>query len=244
MALTNEPTPDAPLAPEVAPEAAPVAPVEGQAVPWEEYVKLRTENADYRKKWQPYETTFSDESTQAFKAAADSLAAGDTDAVAAWMVRNAAAALGVSTEDLMALAGDDEEAQEEITTEGELTPETVQRLVDERVTEAMTAQQQTQLESQTQAVVQEVEDAGFPQNTPEHMLVLWHATNTFDGDLDKAVAKVNGMSQEAVDNYLAKRREDAKGAPRQTEGQTPGTGRKIKLEDAREAAEEWLEQRT
>lgn len=52
-------------------------------------------------------------------------------------------------------------------------------------------------------IVQQVVGLGYQPNTAEFMTVLWHASNTTNGDIGKAHETVQAARQKVIDDYVA-----------------------------------------
>ncbi|MEX0666460.1 MAG: hypothetical protein WD598_17030 [Acidimicrobiia bacterium] len=115
-----------------------------------------------------------------FAAVAEAYAAGHVDQVGAWLVRNAAGALGVTVDDLLAVVADDEP----------LTADDVGALVDQAIDRALDGAeehaQDLELDSQIVDVVEEAENLGYEQGSPEFTKLLVEAATNHDGDLEAA----------------------------------------------------------
>lgn len=230
-----------PGAPEATETEVPAAEDTGQELSVEDYKKmvseLRDENAKRRVAAKDY-AVFEEETTKPFLAAAQALAAGQTDEVSAWMVRNAAAVLGVEPDMLLALAeGGDDDGDDGEEEPGGFTPEQLQEMMSQMLDERLS---QERTSSEVSAIQAEAESLGYKVGSRDYQDLLWLTMNETEGDMAAAHAKRLADVQGVINGYLEEKR--AASAPRQVSGQAPGTERKItNFDQARAAAEEWME---
>lgn len=229
------------------PEAPETEETEPEGGDWESHAKsLRKESAKYRTRAKELESKYAwanDERAASFVTAGQMMANGDTAAVAEWVVRNAANALGVDVDVLMALAEGDEEETEDVSDQTGLSPDQIQQMVAEEFARQQQSLTEQQTMSQAQAVHDEIDQMGHAFGTPEHEMILWFAVNETQGDLGKAKARLDAYLKAPVDSYIAQKREEARGQARQTGGQAPGSERKIKdINQASAAALEYFDQ--
>ena len=191
-----EPSPDP--TPEPSPEPAP-----DTRAPVSDYERrLREENAEYRKRWSPYEELF------------DGFEDDDRAAV----------------EQLVRLAkSGDEEARTQVAqvfglqlppdeTPEYMTPAQVQAMLDER--DAESAQQ-----SAIESVYQRAESFGYKRGSEEMVRFLWHVNQQDDVDYEAADAAIKGERQRYIDEYLKEKGAQAGGTITQpsTPASTPQT---------------------
>lgn len=198
---------------------------------WADHIKgLRKESAKYRTRAKDLESKYSKyeaDEVKPFLAAADALAAGDTDVVSAWVVRNAAAALGVGEDVLMALAVGDAGQIEETAEETGLTPEKIQEMVQAGIQEALAAKD---YDDKVHRVEENAKALGYTPETRDYMNLLWLAHHEYDGDLDKAHKALESEPQKHVDAFMEAKRETSRGTPKPMSGRPAGNERKVTLD--------------
>jgi MoxR-like ATPase len=123
-----------------------------------------------------------------------------------------------------------------------VTPETVQALMDERLTARDQKQQQDQAVA---AVHQKIGDAGFPQGTVDNFSILWIANNDDEaaGDVDKAIEIYKAKQQGQITTYQENLRANGGTPTIPTHGGTEANAAppEIKsMEDANNAAKAFL----
>jgi hypothetical protein len=120
----------------------------------------------------------------------------------------------------------------------ELTPERVQQMIGD----ALTQQQRAQLEQQAvQEVYAEVRAAGYEPGSPEAFMVLWYANNEGSGDVKVGVEKMRAYNQKVIDDYVTGRVNGAHPTPSPANGVVASEQAPIHdLRDARKAAEAFI----
>lgn len=121
--------------------------------------------------------------------------------------------------------------------DGRLTPDQVQAMIDE----ALAGQAQSAAEAQAiEDIYGEVRSHGFDPETREGFMVLWTANNETDGDIGAAVEKMKQYRQGIIDEYVAGR-SGAKAIPAPGGGVPAAQSVGIEsFDDARKATDAFL----
>lgn len=207
--------------PELAPADLPEA---RDPVPWSEYEKLRHENADYRKRWQPIEQTFSKvhpDDAAALLSLVETYA--NDPAQAAEVMRSYAEALAANGGEAVMDTADEEDY---------LTASQVERMLTER----------EQRQAEAAAVAQIERDAvtlGYNPESEDYVALL-HLASKNGGDLQAADAALKAKVQKQVEAELAKLRDMAQVPTPQIGGSAPSAERQIN--NVKEAASALYEQ--
>lgn len=231
---------DAPL-PEAEEPAAPAEPEHPESVPWEDHVKLRHENENYRKTWQPIEKAFDGVHPEDREALLNLVSTYKEDpAQAAAIMRQYADALAANDGEAVL---DDAPGNDQPLTRADLD----RALAAER--QAFAKEQQKAAEAQ--AVQQYERDAvalGYnpqsedPVEASRYVRLLSIASKN-GGDLQAADKVLTGERQKIIDEYLAAKKAESGSTPVPQTGITPsGENQITSLKDADKAAWELLTQ--
>lgn len=135
--------------------------------------------------------------------------------------------------------------------EAQADPTITQEQVDKLVEEKLAARDQQQKQAQSvEAIHKQIEDAGYEKGTLEMFSVLWIANNdpSVEGNLDKAIEKFRDREKGTIDKYLQQKTGTippvampSSGAGGVETNQAPTRGHE--MEEARKAADAWLESR-
>ena len=194
--LIVDPSPDP--SPEPSPE-----PVADTRAPVSDYERrLREENAEYRKRWSPYEELFDgfdDDDRAAVEQLVRLAKTGDADA-------------RTQVAEVFGLQLPPEETPEY------MTPAQVQAMLDAREAER---DQQSAIES----VYQRAESFGYKRGSEEMVRFLWHVNQQDEVDYDAAHSAIQGERQRYIDEYLKEKGAQAGGTITQpsTPASTPQT---------------------
>jgi hypothetical protein len=226
-----------------------------QAVFPRSYVEsLRTEGARYRTnvneiqaKYQPYEDVFSayDQADRDVWLGLAQTWAQDDRRAAEVMRQIANSVLGeAGTGDGSAGAagpGDQLDAAIEAAGTASLSPDDVERLIEQRFTAREAQQQEAQLINDIYA---EVRAGGYDPESAEGFMVLWNANHFTGGDVAKALEMTNTYKQQIIDNYVQGRTTGSVPMPSGAGSPATPLGEPITdLEGARRATDAYLRER-
>lgn len=192
---------------------------ETRTVSWDDHVKLRHENAEYRKKWSPYEETFSnfdDDGRQGWLEFIQ-LAHSDPEAAKVQMLYSL-----VGEEGLAALGIGGEQQQFENPQYGQ--QDQPQYLTQDQFQSQLEAafayrEQQQQDEQAVAGVEAQAEQLGYEPGSLQYIQLLHTALDQFDGDLEQAHEAFQSWRQEQANEFLRSKGDDDTPSPVQ-----PGVG--------------------
>lgn len=121
---------------------------------------------------------------------------------------------------------------------GDLTPDKVQ----EMIANALTEQQQAAKEQHAvEEVYSEIRAAGYDPSTMEGFMVLWLANNGGNGDIQAGIKEMQGYRQKVIDEYVAGRSNGHHPTPTPANGAVATAQEPVHdLKDARKAAEAFI----
>lgn len=159
-------------------------------VPWEDFKKLRDENASYRQKYQPYERAMADFGDE------------DRDFLLNWLPtyhqspeQFAAQARQIADRLTPAQLEELEEAAGE---SGGLSAEQVQQIVNNAL-QAQEAERAKQ--TALDGIYGEITTAGYQKESMEATAILWIASEQTNGNIAQAIEKFKARDQEVIDKY-------------------------------------------
>lgn len=220
-----EPAPEPATPSDIEPEdPAPAEPEHPETVAWDEHVKLRHENAEYRKRWQPIEQTFDGIHPDDAAALLDLAKTYKEDPrQAAEIMRQYADALSAERE----AAGVPEGGEQKY-----LTPEEFDRRWAERESKQRNDQLVADIEREAQTL-------GYTPGTRDYVSLLHAATNETNGDIKKADALLKSERQRIIDEFVAAQAKGSTVTPAPQTGVAPSGERVIGgLDDADNAFRE------
>ena len=186
-----------------------------EAVPWDDHVKLRHENAEYRKKWGPYEEAFGGFDDDGRSGWMDfiKLAQSDPEAARAQMLYSL-----IGEDGLAALGFGDQQGGEEQYPEQPqyLTREEFQAQLHDEFARREEAQSE---EAAVAGVEDQAEQLGYEPGSLEYMQLLHLALTEHDGDLEAAHQAMGDWRQGIVNDFLKTKSDDGTPSP-----VTPGMG--------------------
>lgn len=239
VAASLDDVPSGLLVPEDPPETTESDPVvaEGKTYTAAEYKALQAEARTNREKAQQYERLYGQNSElRQFHEAAQAYADGDIDTTQSWLLSNAAAVLGVTTDQLVEKFTEPDDDDDKPLTKREW------KELQKAQIEAQRAELQ---QEQTYEVIAYARELGYEPGTRPYRRLLDLAMAETGNDLDKAHEIMQSEPQGVIDDYLKTQREKAKGGLRpQPLAKVPGTDREItSWGDAETAAKEFLQSR-
>lgn len=214
---------DAPLPDDPEPEA-PATPEHPESVPWEDHVKLRHENENYRKTWQPIEKAFEGVHPEDREALLNLVSTYKEDpAQAAAIMRQYAEALSANDGEAVM---DAEPAEPKY-----LTADDLNRVLTEREQKAAASQAVAKIESDAVTL-------GYNPESEDYVALLSIASKN-GGDLQAAHKVMTDKRQKIIDDYLASKKAESGSTPVPQTGAAPSGEHEIKsLADADRAARE------